>query len=145
LTLGHQVFDLGTGLVSEPVYGYQEYYVTHGRRLGIYRSYGVVGTETRSYHEGYRHVLNFSAWQSDASQPAGRRVLWEGRAEVVDDQPDPRPTTPYLLAALVHFYGQATDKPTSITIHPKDALLTAGRNVPAPASQPARSLPRPNP
>jgi len=77
LTLVYDAADLGSAVASYPVYGYQYGYF-YGCPSGFYRTYGYIGTETYTYHLGYRHSLILSAWVQEANAPAGRHVIWEG-------------------------------------------------------------------
>lgn len=141
LTLVPQIVDMGVGYVSSPVYGHTHGYMSRYRgRTYYYDSFGVVGTEVNAYHRGFQHILGLAAWRPDPGQPAGRRVLWEGRAEVLDDGNDPRLTMPRLMAALIRFYGEATEKPVRVKIDREDQLLFAGRGIPT-AGAPTALIP----
>jgi len=136
-SLSYQVIDQGTGLVTHPVYGYRYGYVRGCDEWGAHRTYGFVGHEARTYHLGYLHVLSASAWVPDASRPAGRRVVWEGRADRGSDARTLKMTMPSLMAALMRFYGQATDQPTRIKIDRKDPLLRVVYGEAEPATKPS--------
>lgn len=114
------VADLGAGVVSYPILGSQ-----YGRGFGpcgpvYYRSYGVVGTEVRTVHYGYDHVLSAMAYIQDASAPAGRRVLWEGMAGLVDDANDIDQAMPYLAIGLASQFGQPTEGRRSVKLSSRD-------------------------
>jgi hypothetical protein len=136
LSVSYQIINQGTGLVTDPVYGYRYGHMYGYGGWGAYRTYGFVGHEVRPAHLGYLHVLLASAWVPDPSRPAGRRVVWEGRADRSSDARALKTTMPSLVAVLVRFYGQATDQPTKIKINRKDPLLRVLRGEPEPATQP---------
>jgi hypothetical protein len=78
------------------------------------------GPAVETYHLGYKHMLSISAWVPDATQPAGRRVIWEGQAERIEDQASLKVAMPYLTAGLGEFYGQSTSKPTIVKVRKDD-------------------------
>jgi hypothetical protein len=102
------VADLGGGVISHPVYGsrYGRVYGPYGP--GYYHSYGIVGTEIRSVHYGYDHVLSATAYIQDPAGPLGRRVLWEGTAGSVGDRQEISAAMPYLALGLTTFFGTST-------------------------------------
>jgi len=126
LTLVYDAADLGSAVASYPVYGYQYGYF-YGCPSGFYRTYGYIGTETYTYHLGYRHSLILSAWVQEANAPAGRHVIWEGRADMVNRDRFLDRAMPYLAAALVRFYGQATEGPIRVRLQDDDPLVAALR------------------
>lgn len=135
LTIVYSVGDQGVGMAERPIYGPMwGYGGCYGRP---YRAYGVVGTQVYTYHRGFVHLLIASAWIPEASQPAGRRVLWEGRAVYWDDQPDLRATFPYLAAGLGSMYGQSVTQPMEIKIEKDDPLLLAAKGLHVVSTQPA--------
>lgn len=130
-TLNFNITDLGTGINTYPVYGWSRgYFVGCGGRGYGYAGREFVGTEVETYHRGFLHTLFLSAWIADASQPAGRRVIWEGQADRTTDEADLKAAMPYLARGLGHFYGQATSKPTRIKID-KDELPAPVSAIPA--------------
>ena len=135
-TLAFDVLDLGIGVSTYPVYGSSRPHVSgYGGRARRYDSYDVVGTEVRSYHRGYRHLLFVSAWLPDAAKPAGRRVIWEGQAARTIDEADLKASMPYLTAGLGQFYGQATSEPTRIKLDKDELPTRTPAGGPAPAGQ----------
>ncbi|HSW47199.1 MAG TPA: hypothetical protein VLM89_16670 [Phycisphaerae bacterium] len=120
-SLYFNIVDMGTGVATYPVYGWTRgYMIGCGRRVHTYTTHEVVGTEVRAYHRGFRHDLFVSAWVADPSQPAGRRVVWEGQAARTTDDADLKAAMPYLTVGLGRFYGQATSEPTRIKIDKDD-------------------------
>jgi len=121
-TVGFGITDLGTGMTTRPIYGWAHGYAVGrgGRVMDSYHSYDVIGTEIDTYHRGFSHAMGISAWVPDASQPAGRRVIWEGQAERTTDEADLKEAMPYLAYAFGQFYGQATSKPTRIKVEKED-------------------------
>ena len=122
LTLVYNITDRGVGIGSYPVHGYSYGYV-YGHRGAYRRGYDLLGYETYTYHLGYLHTLSVSAWVVDSDSPAGRRVLWEGRADHQSEERTLKVTMPYLAAALGRFYGEGTDRPTRIKLAHDDPLV----------------------
>jgi hypothetical protein len=109
LLMQARVVDLGSGMESYPVYGH--YYGPGFGPCGpaYYHAYGPVGTEVRTVHLGYDHVLFLTAYIQAPGAPAGRVVLWEGMSGTIEDQADLDRAMPYLALGLTLYYGQATD------------------------------------
>ena len=140
-TMNYSIVDLGTGISASPIdepthlvyevaqvqlvshhgggpggHGFSYGHGWGGPYYGPY--YG--GYELQTYRLGYKHTLSISAWVPDATQPAGRRVIWEGQADRIEDQASFKAAMPYLTAALGEFYGQATSKPTIVKVRKDD-------------------------
>jgi len=64
--------------------------------------------EVRTVDLGYHHMLNLSAWIADQGQPANRKVLWEGRADLIANDSNLKQTMPAMLLAATSLYGQST-------------------------------------
>jgi len=140
-TINYSIVDLGTGISASPidepthlVYEVAQVQLVsyHGCGPGGHGfSYGhgwggpfdgpyYGGYDLQTYHLGYKHTLSVSAWVPDATQTAGRRVIWEGQADRIEDQANFKAAMPYLTAALGEFYGQATSKPAIVKVRKDD-------------------------
>lgn len=110
LTLDFQIFDRGTATGSYPLYGTRRttLYGPYGRRRSYYGSF-YAGQAFETYHLGFVHTATLVAWTTDTTQPAGRRVIWEGRADLLREDPEPCDSMPYLAIALATCYGQPTE------------------------------------
>lgn len=104
-----QVVNLGGTVAAYPVYGshFGPAYGPWGP--GHYRTFGVVGTEVRSVHFGYDHVLFATAYIQDPAGPGGRRVLWEGMAGSVSNRMDLDEIVPFLAVGLTSTFGDASE------------------------------------
>lgn len=124
MTVTFQVFDRGTAVHTYPVYAHRRAtaYSRHGR-VYRYHSYGYAGSEVETVHMGFVHGLSLTAWVFDAAQPAGRRVIWEGKASIVRDEPDLRAAMPYLAVALADLYGQPTEGPVTVKFERHDERI----------------------
>jgi len=122
MTLVYNVYDLGTGVASYPVYGYRHFGYSSYHTGAYYRgsSYGFVGTQVETVHLGYARTLFVSAWVTDASRPAGQQVVWEGACDSAGHENSLKIIMPYLMIALGPYYGQATDRPERIRIERTD-------------------------
>lgn len=128
LTMDFHVVDRGTGIAERPVRGYVGAGYGCGPCYGWHDHYGYVGTTYEPVHLGYGHTMSVSAWVPDDSQPGGRRVLWEGQADLTTSERSPKVTMPYLAVALTSFYGQATAGSVRVKFKPDDErVATVGR------------------
>jgi hypothetical protein len=118
LTLLYELVDRGTDVETYPVYG-PSFGYWYGCGPGPYHS-TYMGTQSRTVHLGYRHLLFVSAWIPAPDQPAGRRTIWEGHSEHVSDRNSLKQTMPYLITALVEFYGKSTSEPVRVTLKRDD-------------------------
>ncbi len=80
---------------------------------------------------GYQHMLTLSAWIADQGLPAGRQVLWEGRADLITDDSNLKQTMPAMLLALTSLYGQGTTTTVTIKFDRDDERFEALRHEPA--------------
>jgi len=135
MTLGFNVLDLGTGVVSYPEYGptwsHLGVYSGCGYHHGYAHGYGYVGQRVETVHLGYDRSLLVVAWIEDPSQPAGRRVIWEGFARSMGSTPSLKVALPFLAAGLAPYFGQATEEPVHerFTRH-SDRIESLRRAVP---------------
>ncbi len=136
MTLGFNVVDLGTGVVSYPEYGptWGHFSVSGGcgHYSGYGHGYGYVGQRVQTVHLGYDRSLLVVAWIEDPAQPAGRRVIWEGFARSVGSTPSLKTAMPYLVAALAPYFGEVTAEPVRqrFTSH-SDRIESLRQAVPA--------------
>jgi len=119
-TLAYRVLDRGAGVETYPVYGHSGYWGHWRPGFHHYDYYGTVGTHVETVHLGYVHVLFVAAWIKDDSQPAEKRVIWEGSCDLIDSQRSMKPTMPFLMAALEPYYGRATSVPVRVKFDPDD-------------------------
>ncbi|GMU23884.1 MAG: hypothetical protein AMXMBFR13_39620 [Phycisphaerae bacterium] len=133
-TFAYHMVDRGTRIDTYPLYMHRHGYARYPGRVYRYRSWGYAGTAVDTVHLGFVHGASLIAWIPDPSQPAGRRVLWEGAASLVADEPDLRAAMPYLAVSLAALYGHPTDGPTTVKFKRDDDRiehLTAIRNTAA--------------
>lgn len=121
LSMAYNVFDRGTGLASYPVYGAAAGY---GRWYGgpVYRwdAYGPVGAYWSSVHLGFAHKLFLAAWVPAEDESGRQHVIWEGYSDHGGRDRSLRATLPYLLTALVPYYGRATQDIEEVRLNPDD-------------------------
>ena len=79
---------------------------------------------------GYQHMLSLSAWIADEGQPADRKVLWEGRADLIADDSNLKQTMPAMLLALTSLYGQSTGTTVTIKFDKDDERFEELRHEP---------------
>lgn len=127
LTLSYGLVDRGAGIETRPVYGRVGFYGGYGYRYRYYGHYTRVGTRVDTVHLGFAHCVSITAWIPDDSDPDQRLILWEGYCDHAGRQRSLKETMPYLLAALVPYYGQATGGMESFTVDDDDALVEALR------------------
>jgi hypothetical protein len=104
MTMAYTVLYRGQAIETypdyRPVYGFGPF------GEGFFDTY--VGTEVRTVDLGYQHLLTLSAWIADQGQPAGRKALWEARADLIADDSNLKQTMPAMLLATTSLYGQGT-------------------------------------
>lgn len=116
-----------------PVYGYGPF----GAPL-----FDCVGTEVRTVDLGYHHLLSLSAWIADQGLPAGRKVIWEGRADLIADDSNLKQTMPAMILAMTSLYGQSTGTTITIKYSKDDDRFDALRRELIPvAAPPTHSAP----
>ena len=110
ISIAYQVVDRGTAVESYPVYGHESGFAfSYGGPIHHYHGYGPVGAHVESVHLGFAHRLFLTAWVPDESRPADRLVLWEGYCDHAGPERSLKATLPYLVAAIVPYYGRPTD------------------------------------
>jgi len=103
-------------------------------------------TEVRVVDLGYHHLLSLSAWIADQGLPAGRKVLWEGRADLIADDSNLKQTMPAMLLAITSLYGQSTGSTMTIKYDKDDDRFDALRREPVPVmAQPSPAAPASRP
>lgn len=124
MTMAYTVLYRGQAIETypdyRPVYGFGPF----GR--GLFDTY--VGTEVRTVDLGYQHLLSLSAWIADEGQPAGRKVLWEARADLIADDSNLKQTMPAMLLAATSLYGQGTGGTVTIKYAKDDDEFEALRH-----------------
>lgn len=122
-TVSYAVLDRGAGVDTYPVFG-PRFGFGYGYGCGPgYGGFGYVGSEVRTYHRGYLHLLLMQAWVPDEAQPMQRQVLWEARGEHVNDARSLKRTMPYLIGAAGRFWGQATEEPIRVRVDRDDPFF----------------------
>jgi hypothetical protein len=137
MTLAYTVLYRGQAIQTypdyRPVYGFGPY------GPGFFDTY--VGTEVTTVDLGYQHLLTISAWVADQGQPAGRKTLWETRADLIADDSNLKQTMPAMLLATTSLYGQSTSSTVTLKYSKSDDRFDALRHPSANASAPTRSSP----
>lgn len=142
MTMAYTVLYRGQAIETypefRPVYGFGPF----GAPL-----FDCVGTEVRTVDLGYHHMLSLSAWIADQGLPAGRKVLWECRADLIAYDSNLKQTMPAMLLAATSLYGQCTGSTVTIKYGKDDDRLDALRREPIriTAPPPAQSLPASRP
>lgn len=99
-----------------------------------------VGTEVRTVDLGYHHMLSLSAWIADQGLPAGRKVLWEGRADLIAYDSNLKQTMPAMLLASTSLYGQSTGSTMTIKYSKDDDRFDALRRDPVRLTAPPAQI-----
>jgi hypothetical protein len=136
MTMAYTVLYRGQAIETypdyRPVYGFGPF------GGGIFDTY--VGTEVRTVDLGYQHLLSISAWIADEGQPAGRKVLWEARADLIADDSNLKQTMPAMLLATTSLYGQGTGGTVTFKYsHDDDEFDALRHDTIEVTSQPARA------
>jgi len=138
MTLAYTVLYRGQAIETypdyRPVYGFGPF------GEGFFDTY--VGTEVRTVDLGYQHLITISAWIADQDQPAGRKTLWEARADLVADESNLKQTMPAMLLATTSLYGQSTVRTVIIKYDKDDDRFDAVRHTPVSAVMPPATRPR---
>lgn len=138
MTLAYTVLYRGQAIETypdyRPVYGFGPF------GEGFFDTY--VGTEIRTVDLGYQHLLTISAWIADQGRPAGRKTLWEARADLIADDSNLKQTMPAMLLATTSLYGQSTAGTVIIKYDKDDERFDMLRHPPIGISGPAATAPR---
>ena len=140
MTMGYSVLYRGQAIETYPYYRPMYGFGPWGD--GFYG--GEVFERVDVVDLGYQHMLSLSAWIADEGQPADRKVLWEGRADLIADDSNLKQTMPAMLLATMSLYGQSTGATVTMKYKKDDDRFDALRRPAGNVSAPATGNPRGN-